>query len=92
LAQFLKDQLDKRGVSMRAASLYAGLGPGAFHAYTTDHYRPNPEACKKIADYLEIPYSHVLRLAGHIDEPLSPGRRPGTLSTLNPVQALFTWL
>jgi len=51
-------------MSARTLSLGARLNHGAVSRYLAGG-RPSPEACKKLATFLEVPESYVLELAGY---------------------------
>ncbi len=52
--RWVLDQLHSSNVSAREASLAAGLSHGAISRYLSGS-RPSAAACKKLADYFEVP-------------------------------------
>jgi len=66
--RWLLDQIHSRNLSPREASLGAGLSHGAISRYLSGS-RPAALACKKLADYFEVPAEMVLYLAGYVSAP-----------------------
>jgi transcriptional regulator with XRE-family HTH domain len=64
LGRWLKRQIEERGLSVRAAAIYAGLtDPTLLRVMKTG--RASSETCRKLADYFNADPDYVLALAGH---------------------------
>ena len=65
---WLLDEIHRRNLSPREASLNADLSHGAISRYLSGG-RPSAAACKKLADYFEVPAEQVMYLAGYVNAP-----------------------
>jgi len=70
LSRWLLDETEKRDLSMRQASLQAGLDHGAVSRFVKGTV-PSPESCERLADFFNVPHMHVMELAGHVHLPPS---------------------
>ena len=64
LAAWLQRQIDERGLSVRAAAMYAGLSDPTLLRILGGK-RPDSETCRKLATWAEVDPDLVLALAGH---------------------------
>lgn len=68
LGDFIKRHLQKRGWSLRTLAMYAELAPSSVANAVAGRHVPSPETLRRIAEVLEVDETHLLRLAGHIEE------------------------
>jgi transcriptional regulator with XRE-family HTH domain len=65
LAEYLNGLCRERGLSLRSASLAAGLGEATLGNIVRGYRRPDPATIKKIATYFNISEDALLEMAGH---------------------------
>lgn len=66
--RWLLREINERNLSMREASLKAGLDHGAISRFL-DKTQPSLESCRKLAVFFDVPNGLVLFLAGHLEAP-----------------------
>lgn len=70
LRTFLLQQCEERDLSLRQASLRAGLDHSAVSRFVNGT-RPTRESSAKLARFFGVPEGYVLLLAGHVIRPES---------------------
>lgn len=80
LGEFIEYHVNKRGWSLRTLAMYAGLAPSTVSNAVGARHTPSPETLRKIAETLDVDESHLLRLAGHLEETQSGLNDPGVLA------------
>jgi transcriptional regulator with XRE-family HTH domain len=68
LASFLQRELNRRGWSGRTLAMYADLSPNTIARAVRGESVPDTDTIRKIAVVLEVDETHLLRLAGHVEE------------------------
>jgi transcriptional regulator with XRE-family HTH domain len=68
LGEFIEHHVQKRGWSLRTLAMYASLAPSTVSNAVSARHTPSPETLRRIAEVLEVDESHLLRLAGHLEE------------------------
>ncbi len=69
MSEYLKTLLEKRDVSMRKASLEAGLNHGAIGSFVRGR-RPHRDSCLIMAEYFNVDPQDMLAMAGYEPMPL----------------------
>jgi len=78
ISDWLKRELDsKQELNQTALAIHLGISQGAISSWLRGLYVPQPENCRKLARFFDIPEEEVLIIAGH--------RQPHTIGTGNPV-------
>jgi transcriptional regulator with XRE-family HTH domain len=74
LANWLRGELKRRGLTQGQAAVYAGVGQATISDMLNKGHVPKVETLFRLADYFETPRDEVLRLAGHL--PAATGDSP----------------
>lgn len=79
LADFVKEQMERRGWGLRTLATYSQLAPATLSKLLNSKTVPRAETLSKLAEILEVDEAHLFRLAGHIhgldDKHLDPSAR-----------------
>lgn len=67
LSDFLREQCQRRGLSVRRLSVKSGLSPGTVHNIVTRKYQPTLFSLNRLADYLGVKREYLWQLAGLLD-------------------------
>lgn len=92
MRQRLDEALEKKGLSMRAASLKADLGPGFAHSIIKDGKEPTVTKLAALCEAAEISLSYILygvKLSPETEKLIAlieanPEKRDGILALLHP--------
>lgn len=66
LAEWLRDELDRRRLTQLQAAIEAGVSQGTISDMLTKGHVPRIETLFRLADYFGIGRIEILRLAGHL--------------------------
>ena len=66
LANWLRSELARRGLTQNAASVYAGVGQATISDILNKGHVPRAETLFRLADLFGAPREQVLRLAGYL--------------------------
>ena len=78
LVELVESERAKRGLSLRAVSMYMDVPRATLHALVSGKSVPDPTTCIKIARWLKLPPARILGMAGHeemadlVGEPMPP--------------------
>lgn len=67
LGDFLRQQCQKRGLSLRRLSIKSGLSPGTVHNIIKTKYQPTLFSLNRLADYLSVKREYLWQLAGLLE-------------------------
>lgn len=73
LGQYILDLCDKQNLSMRQASIRAGLSEDTIGVIVRRDTRPRPETLKAISEGIDGDFQLMMILAGHIEPPSLQG-------------------
>jgi len=79
LANWLRGELQRRGLTQGQAAVYAGVGQATISDMLNKGHVPKVETLFRLADYFETRRDEVLRLAGHL--PSATGDTPAGTSS-----------
>jgi len=68
LGDFLQQQCEQRGLSLRSLSIKSGLSPGTVHNIIKRKYQPALFSLNRLADYLGVKREYLWRLAGLLED------------------------
>jgi len=68
LCNFIREQCQRKGLSLRSLSVNAGLSPGTVHSIIKREYQPTLFSLNCLADYLGVKREYLWKLAGHIQD------------------------
>lgn len=68
LAEYLNEELNRRGWSRRTLAMYAEISPDTVATAVKGNRTPEPETIRKIAKALQVDEAYLLRMAGHLEE------------------------
>ena len=68
LADFLIEQCQQRGLSLRGLSMNSGLSPGTVHNVIKRQYQPTLFSLNRLADYLGVKREYLWQLAGLLED------------------------
>ncbi len=74
LADYLEDIRSQQGISLRRLAKESGVSASTLCRWREGKQTPSVESCRMLAEYLAVPTTHVLAMAGH----LSPLPRDAT--------------
>jgi len=77
---WLKDQMADRGVDQAALARAIGVDGAAINRWINRGLKPRPANCKRLAEFLGVDYSEVMRRAGHPSLDEEEGREARPLS------------
>lgn len=80
LGEFIEHHVQRRGWSLRTLAMYANLAPSTVANAVSARHTPSPETLRKLAETLGVDESHLLRLAGHLEETPSGLNDPAVLA------------
>jgi transcriptional regulator with XRE-family HTH domain len=66
LANWLRGELQRHGLTQGQAAVYAGIGQATISDMLNKGHVPKVETLFRLADYFEMPRDELLRLAGHL--------------------------
>jgi transcriptional regulator with XRE-family HTH domain len=66
LANWLKDQMQSRGLSQAQLAVYAGLAQATISDILSKGHIPRVETLFRLADYLDIDRVEMLHISGHV--------------------------
>jgi len=67
LGEWIAAQLNTNpGINQTGLALAIGVSQPTLSRWIRDTVTPDPEGCRKLAQYFQVPQELVLRLAGHI--------------------------
>jgi len=69
IGQFIKQQTLRLGRSYRSVALEIGFSPAHFNDIINGRKQPGVETVNRIADYFQVPRSHLHQLMGWTNEP-----------------------
>ncbi len=68
LNDFLREQCQRRGLSLRSLSLKSGLSPGTVHSIIQRKYQPTLFSLNRLADFLGVRREYLWQLAGLLED------------------------
>ena len=68
LGDFLRQQCQHRGLSLRKLSINSGLSPATVHNIIKRKYQPTLYSLNQLADYLGVKREHLWQLAGLLED------------------------
>ncbi|MBP7692693.1 MAG: helix-turn-helix transcriptional regulator [Anaerolineales bacterium] len=68
LGEYLTERREQRGLSLRGLAAELEVAPAHLSRIATGKTKPNPDTCKRIAEYFGDPVILVLRVAGWVDD------------------------
>jgi len=68
LAEFLMQQCQERGLSLRSLSINSGLSSGTVHNIIKRKYKPTLFSLNRLADYLGVKREYLWQLAGLLED------------------------
>jgi len=68
LGDFLVEQCNQRGISLRSLSIKSGLSPGTVHNIIKRQYQPTLFSLNRLADYLGVKRQYLWQLAGLLED------------------------
>lgn len=78
LANWLRGELQRHGLTQGQAAVYAGVGQATISDMLNKGHVPKVETLFRLADFFEMPRDEVLRMAGHL--PYATGDTPAGTS------------
>lgn len=81
LGKWLRDQIDRRGLTLNAAAVYAGVGAATISDIINKGHIPRVDTLFRLADYFDVPRPDVLRIAGVLED-VSPDDDPDIRRTV----------
>ena len=66
LADYLEDIRSQQGISLRRLARESGVSASTLCRWREGKQTPSVESCRMLAEYLAVPITHVLALAGHL--------------------------
>jgi transcriptional regulator with XRE-family HTH domain len=73
LGRWLREQLKERDLTQSEAAVYAGVGQATLSDIINKGHVPKVETLFRLADYFHASREQVLRAAGHLPPPGTPG-------------------
>lgn len=68
LGDFLREQCEQRGLSLRSLSIKSGLSPATVHSIIKRQYQPTLFSLNRLADYLGVQRHYLWQLAGLLED------------------------
>jgi len=68
LGNFLSEQCQQRGLSLRSLSINSGLSAGTVHSIIKRQYQPTLFSLNGLADYLGVKREYLWHLAGLLED------------------------
>jgi len=68
LADFLQEECQRRGISLRRLSINAGLSAATVHNILRREYQPTVASLNQLADYLGVKRQYLWQLAGLLED------------------------
>jgi len=68
IGEFLIQQCQEKGLSLRRLSVSSGLSPGTVHNIIKREYQPTLFSLNRLADYLNVKREYLWQLAGLLED------------------------
>ena len=89
LGKWLREQIERRGLTQNAAAVYSGVGPATISDIINKNHIPRVDTLFQLADYFGTPREAVLRLAGHLPAATGDGNDPELDALVLEIQAIW---
>ena len=64
--EWLRQQIDERGISLRMLAVRSGLSDAAISEWLAGKRHPRPDSLRRLAAALRVPYEEALAAAGYL--------------------------